>query len=150
MYHPTGRIAPQALERAIVRYRSAFPDDGNTIDRLWQSLAATQPQMAEIRDAICEFFVIEPHDLVSRRREAEMARARQLFCYFSYRYTRFPLLQIGGQVGLGHHTTVAYAVKKIEKSVITTPTVRDDVDLLLLRISEKVLRRLDGVGHARP
>jgi chromosomal replication initiation ATPase DnaA len=141
-----GWVAPRALLTALDDQRSAHPEDGDALDRLFELLEISHPTLAEIKAAICEFYAINPLELTSKHREVETTMARQLFCYFAYRHTRFSLALVGMQVGLEHHSTVIHAIRKIEKHAQTMSLVRDDIDLLRLRISEKILRRLHHRG----
>jgi chromosomal replication initiation ATPase DnaA len=134
-------IAPLVLQRAIEHHRGVYPDDGEVLDRLRQYLELNRPLFAEIKTAICDFYSIPMQDLIGRSREAETALARQIFCYLAKTYTGASLRTIGHQVGLADHSTVLHAVRKIEKGVITKLRLSDEVDLLRMRISEKILLR---------
>lgn len=140
MRHESG-IAPATLTRAIDHQREIVPTDNDALDRLVAYLQLNRPMLAEIRDAIIEFYGIEAQELSGRYREYETALARQIFCYLAYKYTRFSMLHVGRWVGLVNHTTVRHAIRKIEKLSITKPLIADDLDLLRLLISEKVLLR---------
>jgi chromosomal replication initiation ATPase DnaA len=135
-------IAPLALQRAIDHHRHVYPDDSDVLDRIIQYLELNRPLFAEIKAAICDFYSIPVQELIGRYREKETAFARQIFCYLARKYTRASLRIIGGQVGLIDHSAVLHAVRKIEKGVLTKPLVADDVDLLRMRISEKVMQRM--------
>ena len=135
----------ESVELAIAHQRATHPDDDTVLERLLAYLKANQPKLEEIRGAICEFYGIEPVELIGHSREAEVVLARQMFCFFARKYTRFPLLQIGQKVGLRDHTTVLHALRKIEKAAaLRSPLLADDLDLLRMRISEKVLLRGKG------
>jgi chromosomal replication initiation ATPase DnaA len=133
-----------------------LPDDEETRDRLFAYLERNRPTMDEIKRAICEFYVISRCDLESRCRDRLLIVARQLFCYFSHRYARKSLGQIKLRIGYSDHTTVAHAIRRVERYAITCthyeehtrtaglPMIRDDLDLLRLRIVEKVLLRRAG------
>jgi chromosomal replication initiator protein len=64
-----------------------------------------------------------------------------VFCYLARRYTRLSTRVIGQHVGNRDHSTVLHAVRKIEKLLAGKSLLADDIDLLRLRISEKVLLR---------
>jgi chromosomal replication initiation ATPase DnaA len=132
-------VAPQALTRAASEQRAMRPDDGEVIDRLFNYIEQTRPKLPEIVTAVCEFYLIDPVEF-RRTRLAEVSMARHIFCYLAYRYTRASTPAIGRFLRL-HHTSVMYAIRRIEKYIVTKPLVHDDVDLLRLRISEIVLRR---------
>jgi chromosomal replication initiation ATPase DnaA len=132
-------VAPQALTHAASEQRVAFPDDEPQLERLMGYLDRARPKLPEIATAVCEFYLIDPAEF-RRTRLAEVSMARHIFCYLAYRYTRASLPVIGRYLRL-HHTSVMYAIRRIEKYIVTKPLVHDDVDLLRLRISEIILRR---------
>jgi chromosomal replication initiation ATPase DnaA len=146
MHDKTGvvPIAPATLARAFADQRSTVPDDADALDRLFQQIEETRPSMSEIKTCICDYYAIDPLELRGRYRAYETAQARQVFCFLAYKYTGFSLRQIGHYVGLQNHTTVHHAVRKIEKLSITKQRIADDLDLLRLRISEKILIRRRG------
>lgn len=134
-------IAPEQLRRAIAQQRCVLPDDADTLDRLYQQLELNRPMLAEIKASVCDFYAIAADELCGRYRAYETALARQIFCYLAHKYTSFSLGQIGRAVGLTNHTTVHHAIRKIAKRMITDHLLHDDLDLLRIRISEKVLLR---------
>jgi chromosomal replication initiation ATPase DnaA len=141
MQDPTGIacIAPPSLVSAVNNLRETNPDDGPAYDRLLDYLQQNQPKMQEIKAAICELYGFSLIELLGR--SVETTLARQIFCYFAFKYTRNSAQRVGYEVGLMDHATVLSAIRKIEKQEITMALVRDDVDLLRMRISEKVMAR---------
>jgi chromosomal replication initiator protein len=129
------------MEQAIEHQRLTFPDDGEALDRLLGYLKQTNPTTKEIKTAICELYGFEPLELEAGNRHVQFALARQIFCFLAYKHTRLSMRRIAERIGLTDHSTVLHAIRKIEKQAITTPLVRDDLDLLRLRISEKILMR---------
>jgi chromosomal replication initiator protein len=129
------------LESAAALQRGQFPADGPVLDRLFRYLEHNRPMLADIKSVVCEFYEVTPAELTARDRAAEITFARQAFCYLARRYTKFSLRSIGAHAGVCDHTTVIHAVRKIEKWAITRPLVADDLDLLRLKISEKMLTR---------
>lgn len=142
-----GRIAPLSLGRAVAQYCEQAPEDSDAIDRLLDYLDTTRPTTNEILDAVGDLYGIGLNELIGENRKFEVALARQIFCYLAYHYTNLSMIQIGHRVGLIHHTTVHHAVRKIEKWAITKPLMADDLDLLRLKICEKILRRPSTKGR---
>lgn len=134
-------LAPRALEHAIADQRSLIPNDADALDRLFAYLEHARPTMAEIRDAVCEFYAITKFQLVRPSRRYVIVLARQIFCYLCHKYSRASMNAIAPRAGYRDHTTVHHNVHRVARLVITRPLVRDDIDLLRLRISEKVLLR---------
>lgn len=142
-------VAPPLLEHVAEQQRARHPDDGDVLDRLLRYLERTRPLLADIKASVCEFYAINATEL--RRlndpprvgRTLEVAFARQVFCYLAYKYTRFSMVVIGAHIGR-HHTTVLHGIRKIEKMAAKKPLMADDLDLLRLRIAEKMMLRSQG------
>jgi chromosomal replication initiation ATPase DnaA len=144
-------IAPRALELAIDHQRSELPDDGYVLDRLFAYLETTRPTVDEVRDAICEFYAVHPFEVSGRHlghldRRAHIVTARSVFCFLAYRYVRLSMPKIFPLAGYRDHTSVFFAIRKIENYVVTRPRWADDLDLLRLRLCEKILMRCCGRG----
>jgi chromosomal replication initiator protein len=133
-----------ALERAFEQQRLLAPDDGEALDRMLEYLQHTRPTMMEITDCVCEFYDLLGGEVLVGSRLTEVVFARHMLCFLAYKYTRHSLPVIARRLGYRDHTTVHHAVRKIEKWSLTQPLVRDDVDVLRLRIAEKVLQRAKG------
>jgi chromosomal replication initiator protein len=139
------QLAPACLVSAMEKQRDLAPDDTEAIERLFEYLKRSRPTLLEIRDAVCEFYLIdclEVHHVNPKgTRMKRFTFARQIFCYLAYRYTRHRMPRIGQCIGYRDHTTVWHGIHKIEKQAVTRPVVADDLDLLRLRIAEKILSR---------
>jgi chromosomal replication initiation ATPase DnaA len=137
--------------------RLEFSDDEATLLHLYAYLERHKPTMAEIKRAICELYAIEISELEGRSRTRFLVLARQIFCYLSHRYARKTLGQIKRRVGYTDHTTVLHAIRVIEQYAVTReqyryedierPMIKDDLDLLRLRLVEKVVLRRTGGGQ---
>jgi chromosomal replication initiation ATPase DnaA len=137
-------LAPRALKRAMVMQRLEIPEDTDAVDRLFYYLDHARPTMAEIKQVICDFYLIKRDELEGESCKRSVTFARQVFCYLSYRYARTSLNAIRLRVGYADHTTAWHGVRRIEQYAITRPLVADDLDLLRLRICEKLLMRPNG------
>jgi chromosomal replication initiation ATPase DnaA len=137
----TTGLAPQALKRAMVALRLEAPGDSDTIDRLFHYLEHARPTMSEIREVVCDFYAVSAVEMMTPDRRKPVVLARQVFCFFSYRYARTSLHQIKRWSGHTDHSTVHQSVRRVEQLAITQHLVRDDLDLIRLRICEKLLLR---------
>lgn len=139
-------LAPRALERAATEQRSLLPHDAEALDRLLAYMKTQRPKMYEIKQAVCEFYLIseEEIDAAHRTRKRLTVFARHAFCFFAHKYTRASLSSIQRRIGYGDHTTVLHAVRKMEQIALGPSRLADEIELLRLRIAEKVLQRLTG------
>jgi chromosomal replication initiator protein len=84
----------------------------------------------DIVKAVAEHFGVKASDLRSDRKHKVIALPRQVAMYLMRRLTRCSLPDIGLRFGGRDHTTVMYAVKKIEKKVPEDVSLRNTVEAL--------------------
>jgi chromosomal replication initiation ATPase DnaA len=126
--------------------RAVDHDDDDLLDRVRQYFRAHCVHTADIKTAICQFYCVDLAELNGGIRAAEVAYARQMFCYLAYRYTFLSMASVGRKVGLADHSTVQHAIRKIEKRIAKHPLLADDVDVLHLKMLELTLIRR-GTGR---
>lgn len=84
----------------------------------------------EIQKRVAEHYRIRTSDMHSARRARAVARPRQVAMYLSKQLTARSLPEIGRKFGGRDHTTVMYAVQKIEELRAIDSSLNEDVDLL--------------------
>ncbi len=84
----------------------------------------------EIQKKVAEYFNIRMADMHSARRARPVARPRQIAMYLAKQLTSRSLPEIGRKFGGRDHTTVMYAVRKIEEMRAGDPAMDEDIDLL--------------------
>jgi chromosomal replication initiator protein len=84
----------------------------------------------EIQKRVAEHYRIRTSDMHSARRARAVARPRQVAMYLAKQLTSRSLPEIGRKFGGRDHTTVMYAVQKIEELRATDSSLAEDVDLL--------------------
>jgi chromosomal replication initiator protein len=80
--------------------------------------------------AVADYYSVKVSDLRSERKHKVIALPRQVAMYLIRSMTRCSLPDIGLRFGGRDHTTVMYAVKKIEKKVREDVSLRNTVDAL--------------------
>ncbi len=75
-----------------------------------------QPSMEDILRLVTEHFGVKLSDLLSRKRTNAIAYPRQVGMFLARRVTRHSLEEIGGYFGGRDHSTVLYAIQKLEKA----------------------------------
>lgn len=71
-------------------------------------------RIEDIQRAVCKFYKISRHDMLSDRRTKNLAFPRQIAMYLSKKLTLRSLPAIGRRFNRWDHTTVLHAVRKIE------------------------------------
>ncbi len=84
----------------------------------------------EIQRKVAEYYNIRLADMHSARRARAVARPRQVAMYLAKQMTPRSLPEIGRKFGGRDHTTVMYAVRKIEELRAADTVLDEDIDLL--------------------
>jgi chromosomal replication initiator protein len=89
-----------------------------------------------IQAEVARQFGLHVNDLRGNRRTQEVAYARQIAMYLTRRLTETSLPQIGARFGGRHHSTVIYAVDKVERQLKDghDPQLQDLIDLISTRL----------------
>ncbi len=95
------------------------------------------PTVDDIINLITEHYQAKLTDLQSKRRTKAIAFPRQVAMYLARKVTRHSLEEIGGFFGGRDHTTVLYAVDKIEKLVVSDPDFSKVVQTFMDRLGQK-------------
>jgi chromosomal replication initiator protein len=84
------------------------------IDEPITELAQTRP-IAAIKQAVSEHFNIRAIDMIAKRRTGRTIRPRHIAMWLAREYTTASLPAIGRHFGVRDHTTVVYAIRKIDE-----------------------------------
>jgi chromosomal replication initiator protein len=87
--------------------------------------------IATILEATAADFGITVAELTSARRSARIAEARQVATFLCRELTELPLAAIGQRVGGRDHSTVLYALRRVEHRRKTDHAFRARVERLL-------------------
>jgi len=90
-----------------------------------------EPSIEDIMGSITDRFGVKRAELQSRKRTSAIAYPRQIGMFLARRITRMSLEEIGGYFGGRDHSTVLYAVQKIEGLVKTDPDCQRTIGELL-------------------
>jgi chromosomal replication initiator protein len=84
----------------------------------------------EIIRKVADHFNIRINDILSARRARNVVRPRQVAMYLAKSLTRKSLPDLGRRFGGRDHTTVLYAIKRVEELRLTDSGLADDIELL--------------------
>jgi chromosomal replication initiator protein len=93
-----------------------------------------QPSMEDILTLVTEHFGVKLSDLQSKKRTNAIAYPRQVAMFLARQITRHSLEGIGGYFGGRDHSTVIYAVEKIQQLHDQDPATRALLDGFLGRL----------------
>lgn len=126
-----------ALKRVIAN--AHFTGQAITLDftrEALKDLLAVQAKLVSIENiqkTVAEYYKIKVADLLSKRRNRFLARARQIAMTLAKELTTHSLPEIGAAFGDRDHTTVLHACRKIKDLMVSDTTIKDDY-MSLLRI----------------
>ena len=112
------------LEGAVTRVIGFATLSGNEItppmvrkvlSDVFQNVGRGQPTVDDVLKVVTGHYNVKVTDLQSRRRTNAIAHPRQIGMYLARKITRHSLEEIGGFFGGRDHSTVLYAVDKIER-----------------------------------
>lgn len=84
---------------------------------------------------VSEHFNISEEDIISSKRNADIAKPRQIAMYLCRQLTTFPLDQIGRYFGNRDHTTILHGCKKIGKEITDSVETKTLIDTLIKKIN---------------
>lgn len=124
------------LEGALIRvhaYASLTGEELNTRDliALLKPEAATQPKpqitLELILDTVAEAYRVEPSELRSQKRSADLALPRHIAMFLAHELTQMSFPRIGTAFGNRKHTSAIYAIKKIREESQSDPDLSEAI-----------------------
>jgi chromosomal replication initiator protein len=125
------------LEGALVRLSAEASINGTeiTLDMAREALADLLMEgknnnltIESINKCVCQYFKITLSELMSKSRERKYSEPRQIAMYLMRKYTKRTLPDIALAFGGKDHSTVIHAIKKIEKELHQSPTLKKYVE----------------------
>lgn len=125
------------LEGALVRLSAEASINGTeiTLDMAREALSDLLNEnknnnlsIESINKCVCQYFKITLTELNSKSRERKYSEPRQIAMFLSRKYTKKTLPEIAMAFGGKDHSTVIHAIKKIEKEIHSSPTLKKYVE----------------------
>ena len=104
--------------------------DMSTVKSIINKKQSHKTSLIEIQKLTAEYFNISLSDLLSNEKRRRFSYPRQVAMYLSRKLTDFSFKEIGKAFGNKDHSTVIYAVKRIEKDKDIRTDVFDDINRL--------------------
>tara|TARA_R110002095_G_scaffold2495_7_gene10250 strand:- start:172 stop:1800 length:1629 start_codon:yes stop_codon:yes gene_type:complete len=98
-----------------------------------------EPTMEDIITVVTERYGVKLSELQSKRRTNAITWPRQIAMFLARQITRHSLEEVGAYFGGRDHTTVMYAVSKVQKRLGEEQDVREQLDQLLQRLTGRTL-----------
>ena len=91
------------------------------------------PQL--IMEIVAEHYNITVSDILSRKKNKEIANPRQICMYLARKYTEYSLQSIGKTMGNRDHTTVLHGYEKIMDLIQKDEALKTNVDILVKKLN---------------
>lgn len=130
---------PDDLRVIAAELQSLIPDDPspNFV------LAVIPPTGLEILDTVCAYYKIDPAVLRgSKSRNPKFCHIRHVVCYLIRKMTRLSLHQAARVIGYRDFSVVKHGEMRITARAWCDELMRDDLDVMRLRLLETVLARV--------
>ena len=127
------QVTTELAAKALADIASKSPECSGILPSLLVSTVATS-------------FQLTPEDLVSRRRDKEVAQARQVAMYLFRHHNNCSLSEIGAVLGGRSPSTVSHACDKIAADIKANPILRRQVQDIQRKTSIKLRRRTSRDG----
>ncbi len=109
------------------------------VDLMPNPVVARGPDLTSILQIISEDFRLKPADIQSRKQNKSVAYPRQICMYLARECTQYSLEEIGGHFGGRDHTTVHYAIKKIEGMIDKDPQIKHRIDIFKRKLMREAV-----------
>ena len=93
--------------------------------------------LRQIQRVTAKYFNIALSDLLSNKRGKTFSYPRQIAIYISKKLTSYSLKEIGNAFGNKHHSTVIYAVKRVEKVKAQNKGALNDINSIQMLVAQK-------------
>lgn len=87
-----------------------------------------------IMEIVAEHFHITIDDLVSRKKNANISKPRQIVMYLCRQMTQEPALNIAKKLGKKDHSTVIHGAKTITEELLTDENLKNTINILIKKI----------------
>ena len=84
---------------------------------------------------VAEHFNISSEDIISKKRNKEIAHPRQIAMYLCRNLTDLPLLSIGNSMGMRDHATVSYGIQQVSDELKDNENLRSVIDAIMKKIN---------------
>ena len=108
-----------------------------------KEVTITVPLIVEV---IASHFGFEADELLSQKRNKDIAYSRQIAMYLCRQMTDLSLQQIGKELGNRDHTTVRHGIEKITEDLKNSQFLQDTIDVLQKKINRLLAELWGSIG----
>ena len=119
----------------MIIYKFSFEDQEIDYEELKTSLlnhfttSKNNIRVEDIQEVVADYYKISKNDLVGKSRSKNIAYARQVAFYLCRTILDIPFIELGKNFNRDH-STVLYAVNKIEQDLLTNRETEEEIEVL--------------------
>ena len=115
------------------------PIDISVVDSIIKknSHPVSDVDLRQIQRVTARYFKIALRDLLSDKRGKTFSYPRQVAIYLSKKLTAYSLKEIGNAFGNKHHSTIIYAIKRIEQGKSQNKKALNDIKTIQMLVTRK-------------
>jgi chromosomal replication initiator protein len=133
-----GALTKVSAHQRLLRRSLMLEEVDDVLAHLRRSLDSSRtPAPNEIMEEVAAHFQVDVDDLKGERRTARITVPRQVAMYFSRELTHLSLKDIGQAFGGKDHTTVIYALNRVEERLGVDEAFARDMMLIRARLRER-------------
>jgi len=137
----TDGARPHDLWAMLRTMQQTIDQHGEVLEKLTGFMSENRPTLQEIISAVCEFYDINPVDLMSHSHRIVHAHPRLVVYYLGRKLTRLTFGNMAIRMGERDHSTIYTGFMRIAARLRKDEILRDDIDVLRSWIAEKVALR---------
>ncbi|HPD34423.1 MAG TPA: chromosomal replication initiator protein DnaA [Candidatus Kapabacteria bacterium] len=103
------------LARSTLNHKPITMDLAREVVKSIYQMDNREMTLENIRQIVANYFQLTCEEMLSKSRKQELVIARQLSMYFVKKYMNIPLKKIAEAFGTKDHTSVVYAIKKVNQ-----------------------------------
>ena len=119
------------IDNAVLSLKSIISKDKTQSDDI------NSAHVEKVKTIVSNYFNISARELSSSSRKQELVYARMVTIYLLRTVLSLPLKRIGEYLGGRDHATIAHAVDKITNSINQDQLVKQDIEVLTKKITQK-------------
>ena len=90
--------------------------------------------LQRILSVVAEHYGIPELAIRSQNRTRTIILPRHIVCYLAYRLMNYTYIEIGGVLGSRDHSTVLYAVRRVEEKMIVDESIRKIIEVFKVKL----------------
>lgn len=141
----TDNTRPEDIRAMLAAMQDTIDRHEELLEKLTGCLSENQPTFREIMEAVCEYYDVSPVEIHANSRWLHEVYPRLIIYYLARKLTRLSLKGIAQRVGRRDHATIYSGIQRISLRLRKDEVLRDDIDVLRMRIAEKVFQRPGGL-----